>query len=446
VSPTLAQAVRTGLLASGVLCAAAATAGAQEPLRLTLEQAQARAVGASHRLAEVRALSAAAGADVAGAEAAVRPAVAFEAGFTRTNHVAEFVLPASAGGTPRVLYPDVPDNYRTRLGVSWPIYTGGRAAALARAARAAAGASDAEVAMAEADLRLEVARVYWALVSSSAAIDVLARGVDRAEAHLAVARERFDAGLAAPDEVALARAQASRQALRSVEARAGRDLASAGLARLVGEDLARPIEAAEPLGATAAPAAPLAPLVEEALTARDERRALELRLDAAVAERAAAALTLRPTVAVVAGVDLARPNPRLFPRADRWEDSWDAGVNLTWPLWDGGRRDADVERASQRAEAVRARLAEFDSLVALEIQGHRLAIDTGRAAVAAAEDITEAITEARRVVGERYAAGVALQVEVLDADVALVEAELERTQALAALRLAEAELERARGR
>ncbi|MCY4121978.1 MAG: TolC family protein, partial [Acidobacteria bacterium] len=142
----------------------------------------------------------------------------------------------------------------------------------------------------------------------------------------------------------------------------------------------------------------------------------------------------------------ARPNPRIFPRADRWEESWDASLHVSWPLWDGGRRAADVERAAHRADAARRQLAEFDSLVALEIREHLLALDSGRAAVAAASDAIAAASEAQRVVTARYEAGVAIQAEVLDAELALLQAELDRTRALTDIRLAEAELERARGR
>ncbi len=61
-------------------------------------------------------------------------------------------------------------------------------------------------------------------------------------------------------------------------------------------------------------------------------------------------------------------------------------------------------------------------------------------------DAVRAAAEARRVVAERYQAGVATQTEVLDADVALLQAELDRTRALAGVRLAEARLARALGR
>ena len=426
----------------------AAGAAAQEaPLRLTLSEAQVRAVDASHRLAEARVLGAAAAADVTAAVAAGLPSLALEAGYTRTNHVMEFVVPSAFGaGEPRVLYPDLPDNYRTRLALYWPVYTGGRSDALVRAARAEARASEAEIGVAQADLRLDVARAFWALVSAGSVVGVLERGVERAAAHLAVARGRLDSGLVAPNEVASADAQVSRQRMLLIEAGNQRALAAAGLARLVGADLERSLAADASLEDPGVPPSALTRLMDEALETRGERRALRFRVDAADEQRVAASLSMRPTVAIASGVDVARPNPRIFPRADRWDDSWDASVNVNWPLWDGGRHSADVERATLRAQAARERLAEFDSLVALEIRSHLLTLDSGRAAAAAAEDAIAAALEARRVVTERYAAGVAIQAEVLDAELALLQAQLDRTRALAGIRLAEAELERARGR
>ena len=54
-------------------------------------------------------------------------------------------------------------------------------------------------------------------------------------------------------------------------------------------------------------------------------------------------------------------------------------------------------------------------------------------------------TEARRVVAERFAAGVATSTDLLDAQVDQLQAELERTRALANVKLAEARLARALG-
>ena len=102
-------------------------------------------------------------------------------------------------------------------------------------------------------------------------------------------------------------------------------------------------------------------------------------------------------------------------------------------MWDGGRTAADVLEAEAAATAARARLAELDSLFALEIRQRSLDLDSARAAVIAASDGVRSAAEARRVVAERYTVGVATSTEVLDAQLALLQAELDRTRALAAM-------------
>ena len=422
-----------------------ATAQEVAVLRISLQEAQSRAVAASHRLAEARARAATAEGAIAVREAADRPIVSLVAGYTRTNHVTEFVVPGPTG-VPRVLYPDAPDNYRTRVDAQWPIYNGGRADALERAARAEASAASADVGAAQADLRLEVARAYWALVTARAASDVLEQSLERAQAHVRDVREQLAAGLVPPNDVASAEAQESRQRMLLIEARNQRDLSSAELARLIDGDLRQPIEPEAVLELSAPQAPDEQDLVAEARAKRNERQALEQRIDATEHVRVAAERAQRPVISLTGGVDYARPNPHIFPRAERWDDSWDAGISGSWSFWDGGRVRAEAAQAGTAVTAARERLAEFDSVVALEVRQRLLEIDSGRAAVAAAADSVRAATEASRVVGERFRAGVIAQTEVLDAEIARLQAELDRTRALAGVRFAEARLARALGR
>ena len=72
-------------------------------------------------------------------------------------------------------------------------------------------------------------------------------------------------------------------------------------------------------------------------------------------------------------------------------------------------------------------------------------VEAGKAALEASAEGVAAATEARRVVEERFKAGVSTNTEVLDAQTALLEAELQRTQLAAQLRLSEARLLRAVG-
>ena len=75
-------------------------------------------------------------------------------------------------GQLQVLYPDVPDNWRARLDMQWPIYSGGRTKALEQAAAAEQSATGKDLESARADLRLETTRAFWALVTATESVSV----------------------------------------------------------------------------------------------------------------------------------------------------------------------------------------------------------------------------------------------------------------------------------
>ena len=135
-----------------------------------------------------------------------------------------------------------------------------------------------------------------------------------------------------------------------------------------------------------------------------------------------------------------------FPRVDDWEDSWDISVNLSWSLWDGGRHRAERAQAEAGTRAVEARAGEFDRQLALEVRQRWLDMDSSQAAIDAAAEGLRAAVEARRVLRERFAVGVATSTDVLDAETAVLQAELDHTRAVSNARLAHARLDRAVGR
>jgi outer membrane protein TolC len=423
----------------------AGTAAAQAPLRLTLDDAVSRGLAESHRLAELRARQEGAAAAVQGRHAAKLPQVSAQAGYTRTNHIDPFVLP-SAIGPAKVIYPDIPDNFRTRLDFQWPIYTFGRFDALERAAQAEAGASGFDVSSARNDLKLEITRAFWAIVTATEAVRVVDESLKRMDAYVTDVGNRLKVGLVPPNDVLSAEAQRSRQQMLLIQARNAREQAVTEMRRLIGEAPDRPIEVdavleAPPLAVGAADA-----LVIAARDARPERKALELRAQGARERRNAAAANARPMLFTGGGIDFASPNQRFFPRTDQWKASWDVGVNITWTFADFGRAKADIAEATAYQRAARERMAEFDTIMEVEVRQRRLDLESARAALSSAEDSLRAAAEARRVVSDRFDAGVATSTEVLDAQVALLQAGLDRTQALASIRLAEARLERALGR
>ncbi|TAK16428.1 MAG: TolC family protein [Acidobacteria bacterium] len=433
-----------------VMAIGAGRASAQSaPVSLSLEDALARGKATAPRLAEAVARQQAAAATVTSREAMKRPTVSASAAYQRTNHVEEYAIPQAGGGL-RVLFPDIPNNYRGRADAAMPLYTGGRIEALVASAEADKLAADADLKTAGADAALDVARAYWSLVTAREAERVVEQGLRRMDAYVSDVKARVDAGVLPPNDLLSAQAQRARQSVALIQARNAASVAQSDLCRLVGLDLDTTIlptaSLMAPIPSVAAMSAlPINAMTEQARAGRTERDALTRRAEAARAAGDASRAALRPQISVSGGVEESRPNARIVPRVDAFHSSWEAGVGVTWQLFDGGKGKADRAAAAAQATALERRRDDFDAMLGVELRQRRGDVEAGKAALAASAEAVSAATEARRVITERFKAGVATSTDVLDAENALLEAELERTRLAAALRLSEARLLRAVG-
>ncbi len=459
------------LLLVGAGAASAQTAS----VRLTLDEAITRGLEASDRIEELSARQEAARAVESQREAASRPQLAAIASYTRTNHVEEFSVANESGGV-RVLFPDVPDNVRTRIDLQWPIYTGGRAGALTRAAAAEAEAVGHDRDTVRADLKLEITRSFWAVITARASSDVVRQALDRTSAHLNDVRNQLSVGLVPPSDVLTIEAQHAHQRMLSIEADNIVETTSAEFRRLTGLDPETPFELVANLAADSmadlptgarqnvpssgekvgtmpvgrpgfVPQAPAySAAVDAARANRPERKSLQFRITAADERVSAASAGTLPTLSAIGGYDVSRPNRAIFPIQEAWKPSWDLGIHFRWSLFDGGRARAETAEAVATRRSVEARLRDFDGIVQVEVRQRMADLNSARASIEAAQAGVRAATEARRVLAERFSAGVATNTDVINAQVTLLQAELDLTRALANVQLARARLDRALGR
>jgi outer membrane protein TolC len=443
---------RSSIVVLLVLAVADLTFAQTAPLRLTLEEAISRGIEASYRIEELRAREDAARGIQGQRRAAEQPQLTAIASYTRTNHVEEFSVPNAAGGV-RLIYPDIPDQVRSRIDLQWPIYTGGRLKALTRAAGAEAQAAAHDRETARADLKLEITRAFLAVLTAQSSVDVVRQAVDRTSAHLADVRNQLSVGLVPPSDVLTIEAQLAHQRMLSIEADNIVNTTTAEFKRLAGLEQTVTVQlvAGGSVGIRMAPRPPDNPPVPslamgEVRENRPERKSLLFRINAAEERVVAASAGRMPVLTTMAGYDMARPNPRIFPIQEKWKPSWDIGVNVRWPLFDGGRVRAETAEAVANRRATQARLRDFDSVIEVEVRQRMADLESAAASIEAAEAGMRAAVEARRVLAERFSAGVATNTDVLSAQTALLQAELDVTRARANAELAAARLERARGR
>ncbi len=413
--------------------------------RLTLDDAIARARANSARLDSFSALTRAAGEAVRNAQAGRRPELDLQAAYSRNSNVPELIL-ASPGAPPRTIFPNLPNQWRTHVGASLPLYTGGRIQNQIGAAREALKATASDRAAAENDLVAQTHTAYVNVLFARETARVLREAIASYDAHLKDARARQEVGLAAGHDVLAVTVERERAELGRVLADNAKAITIENLLRLVGLPPGSEVELEDAPAAPAAAAEGLEGQVKRASAGRFELEALRARIRSLEATTRVARSSARPQAGLQAGIDYSNPNPRLLPLSGEWKDSWSVGLNVSWKILDGGRSSAAAAQTEAQTDALRAQLKDLESLIRLDVTTRRLALESALAGKAVALRGIEAARDAVRVSKDRYLEGVLSSSELLDAETRLLRAQLEGTQAEAQIQTALADLTRAVGR
>lgn len=410
-------------LLAAVLATAAARASALQPLGEFLGAAR----SASPDVAEARATAREAGAESGVALGRALPRLSLGASYTRNEYRTVFPLPggATVTVTPR-------SQWSGSAVLAVPLVDLASFARIA-AARTAARAARSQQAAAELRVEAQVVQDYYQLVADQALAAAAQRALEVAEAGLRIATQRHDAGTGALIEVDRARAEVERdrQQISATELQAAvvaRALQSAsGLAPdLSGEvALGDDLHAEAPEASYQVPDAQL-PGLEAAIRGRvaSEQQARAQRL-ALVPSLSASVLEQVSDFTGLAG-------------HDRY---WQATVALTWSFdltTLAAIRAQDAAADAARAREQRARLAARDDI-------HRawLSVATSIARSRSARVEAEVSDRAARLAQDRYEAGTAAQLDLLQAQrdafsaaAARIQADADVVNSRAQLRLA----------
>jgi len=361
----------------------------------------------------------------------------FQRDRTRNSERSSFPLPPSAIEN---------NNYRGQFNVSYEADLWGRLRSASNAAQADLLGTEAARETVRITLATEVVRAYYALVAFDEQLAATRRSLDLRSEGLALQNVRHKAGLIndftlrqLEAEVAAAQAQ-----LPALEAnRTAQELALAVLlgrsprAIMEGTVARRPDQGD--------PAAPVVPegLPSDLLLRRPDVAQAEQGLIAANARISEARALLFPRIGLsgyygsesVALGDLFS-GPALI---------WQLAFGLVQPIFQGGRLFAEVDAVKARE---RQAVARYQKTLQEAFREVRQALNTqvkAREAFDAESTRTVALTDAARLSRVRYVNGLISQLEVIDADRNLLQAQLNRSDALRVQRAAVADLVKALG-
>jgi outer membrane protein TolC len=385
---------------------------------------------------------------VKAADAARLPVLTANAAYTRHSAVPEFGVPTDDPDEPvSILFPNIQNNYSIDLSVSQPIYSGGAISANRDAARFDESATTWSERLIRLDLSYQARQLYWSAVATASGVDVAEAQLKRGKRLLEDARALREAGMAVNADVFAAEARLAAAEVDLIRTRNEEAQAQARLKSLLGIDAltAITLKDARTQHIPSSPSA-LVDLERAALDNRPELKITEAQIDGLGARSRSINASRKPKVAARGQYLLARPNQRFLPPVDEMNDSWLVGVAASWQFFDGSRTKEEVATVEAEQRALQHDRSELERQTLLEVATARLELESALEAVASADASAAAADAWEEASSERYAAGIAMLSELLDAQADLAAAEMAQVMTRATAWMADAALRRAVGR
>jgi len=284
-----------------------------------------------------------------------------------------------------------------------------------------------------------VSGAYLTVLSAQSRLDLAQADLTTAEALYQLARDRENSGL--NPEVDTLRSRVELQSRQESVIEANNDLAKQRivLLRLLGLDIHQPIRLTDSLSAEFLPTVASEAAIQQALASRQDYRSAREQLRAAELEKQAAEMERAPKIGVAANYGALGTAPgNAIP-------TWNVGVALRVPVFEGGRIKAEVDHADAalrekhaQLEDIRTRIAQDVEDALLDVAAAKKQVEVSQAALGYAN---RALTQSR----DRFSAGVTNNIEVIQAQEALASANEQWVNSLYAAGIARVSLARATG-
>jgi outer membrane protein len=415
---------------------------------LSLEQAVAIALKNNPTVQAASAYADAAQHAIDAAKAGYMPQLNFSEGFTRGNNpvyvfgtlLTQRQFTAANFDLGFLNTPTPVDNFRTQFSASMPLYDFGRTSGRIKNARIQAQGVREDANRTQQGVVFDVINAYLNGLLAQEQVRVAQSAVAMAQADLDRARARENQGLAVASDVLSAQAQLAQAKEDLIRAQNAVAISQASLNVSMGVPEDSPTQTEGKLAQVQASVADLSVLQQQALKQRPDYHEAQLQ-----AERASNSVSLA--------------KKEFLPRLDMmgsWEqdnqtfaarggNNWVAGATLTFNIFNGGARRAQVAESKayqRRAEAMRTQM---ESAVRLQVREAYLNLNAARQRVEVSSDSAAQAEESLRILRNRYDAGLATIMDLLRAETMRTSAQNNHLNAVYDFRLAFAALELATG-
>lgn len=345
-------------------------------------------------------------------------------------------------------YVDVDRMFNNGLALTFPVYTGGQLEGAIKAADLGMNASELGLELAKQKVKAGTMAAYYKALQAKNQIKVAQDSVDTLTEHLKNVNAQYTVGTVAKSDVLGTQVQMANAEQNLINANNDYDVAVASLNNIMGVPTGTELNLTDSLNYTAYEI-PLEDCTAYARINRPDVLIADYQVAIAEAEVQQARSGYLPKVNLTAGKNWEGDDPFgadediSSPHAQG--NNWTAGMVLSWDIWDNNVTQAKVEQSRAAVRKAEAAAADTRQTGDLEVRTAYLNLKAAEKNIGTARVAVEKAQEDYKIAQVRYAAGVGTNLDVMDAEEKLTQAQTNYYTALYNYNSSKADLDRAMG-
>lgn len=354
------------------------------------------------------------------------PTLSVNSMYTRIGKITSFSIPAGPGGQLKTLQFGTPNRMNLDLKFQMPVFTWGRISSLITLAKTGIELSSLQYKQELNKLTGQVLQAYHLVLVNRKIITLHRENVKRAEKFMAIANERFTAGMVPKLEYLRAQVQSKNAVSALNDALDNLQKSKIFLAKFLGlenesfalSDTLRfeQIQVEE------------AAFMQRALAVRSELLVFQFQQKMGQSQIQLARSGNKPNLFFFSGYNIANGFDPMDP--DRFVENWNAGVQISIPIFDGWKTTHQVQKAKLGLRSIQLQEKEVRTLIKMEVRQALISLKQAENKIMAQQENINLATESLQVTEAQYEKGLVSSLDILNAQRTLAQSEQLHTQAL----------------
>ncbi len=374
------------------------------------------------------------------------PQLKFNASYMRLSDVPPFQIKTSFFPTPITIQEPILNSYNLQLSLRQPLFTGFKLSSLHNSANLNLESTELDYSKEINEEAFKIISAFWNIYKAENANRIIDENLKSLQAHIKDSKMFLETDLITKNDLLKIEVQYSTLQLRKIEMDNSVEIAKAMLNKTIGNNIDLNIEIKTDKIILTDFDLDFNELLQEAKETRLELESIDKKISAGKELLNASNSGWYPSIYLVSDLYYSRPNQRIFPQRDQFDDTWNVGVALSWDIWNWGYNSSQSEQAEGNLVMIETKKSQLEDAIEIEVYNSFLGLRSAVKKVELSKQTLEQASENYRITNDKFLVQLVNTTELLDAETSLYSAKIDLQNSLVDYELAQNKLNKSVGR